>query len=305
MRYVLRPIRGHGRRASAVRGEPSPPSGADRCSEAIQPAHLQRGEERRRRAASAARARRRCPGLPRAMRCAARGVTKAFGDEPILRGVDLEIPEGTFAVLVGPSGCGKSTLLRLVAGLEQADAGTIELAGRDVTDAAAARSRRGDGLPELRALPAPLRARQPRLRAEAPRRPRRAEIARADRGGERDARARHAPRSPAEAALGRAAPARRDGPRHRAPRRRSSSSTSRSRTSTPRCAREVRVEIRRLHDRLGATTLYVTHDQVEAMTLADTLWVLERRPRRAEGRAARGLRAPGERSSRRSSARRR
>src|ERR1700750_1026763 len=37
---------------------------------------------------------------------------------------------------------------------------------------------------------------------------------------------------------------------------------------------EVRVEIRRLHDRLGATTLYVTHDQVEAMTLADTLWVL-------------------------------
>src|ERR1700677_3050972 len=70
---------------------------------------------------------------PRAIRCAARGVTKAFGGNPILRGVDLDIPEGTFAVLVGPSGCGKSTLLRLVAGLEEADRGTIELAGRDVT----------------------------------------------------------------------------------------------------------------------------------------------------------------------------
>ena len=61
----------------------------------------------------------------RAVRCAARGVTKAFGANPILRGVDLEIPEGTFAVLVGPSGSGKNTLLRLVAGLEEADAGTI------------------------------------------------------------------------------------------------------------------------------------------------------------------------------------
>jgi multiple sugar transport system ATP-binding protein len=50
-----------------------------------------------------------------------------------LRGVDLDIEEGKFAVLVGPSGCGKSTLLRLVAGLEQADEGQIFLAGRDVT----------------------------------------------------------------------------------------------------------------------------------------------------------------------------
>ena len=67
------------------------------------------------------------------LRCAARGIKKAFGTTPILKGVDLEIPEGSFVVLVGPSGCGKSTLLRLVAGLEQADEGTIEIAGRDVT----------------------------------------------------------------------------------------------------------------------------------------------------------------------------
>src|SRR5579872_5034620 len=70
---------------------------------------------------------------PRPIRCAVRGVTKAFGQTSVLRGVDVEIPEGAFAVLVGPSGCGKSTLLRMVAGLETADTGTIELAGKDVT----------------------------------------------------------------------------------------------------------------------------------------------------------------------------
>jgi ABC-type sugar transport system ATPase subunit len=70
---------------------------------------------------------------PRPVRCALRGIHKAFGQNPILRGVDVEIPEGAFAVLVGPSGCGKSTLLRLVAGLETADAGTVEIAGKDVT----------------------------------------------------------------------------------------------------------------------------------------------------------------------------
>src|SRR5687768_14890658 len=78
------------------------------------------------------------PALPKdapkaaPLRCEARGVKKAFGTTQILKGVDLEIPEGSFAVLVGPSGCGKSTLLRLVAGLEMADEGTIALAGKDV-----------------------------------------------------------------------------------------------------------------------------------------------------------------------------
>src|SRR5262245_57987543 len=66
--------------------------------------------------------------------CIARGIEKGFGGTPILRGVDLVVAEGSFAVLVGPSGCGKSTLLRLVAGLEQADRGTIHIAGRDVTE---------------------------------------------------------------------------------------------------------------------------------------------------------------------------
>ncbi|HEX4620331.1 MAG TPA: ATP-binding cassette domain-containing protein, partial [Myxococcaceae bacterium] len=64
------------------------------------------------------------------------GVEKAFGDNPIVRGVSLEVRSGEFLVLVGPSGCGKTTLLRLIAGLEQADAGDISIAGRRVNDVA-------------------------------------------------------------------------------------------------------------------------------------------------------------------------
>ena len=52
-----------------------------------------------------------------------RGLTKSFGRTPVIRGVDLSIGAGEFVVFVGPSGCGKSTLLRLVAGLEDPDAG--------------------------------------------------------------------------------------------------------------------------------------------------------------------------------------
>ena len=210
---------------------------------------------------------------PARVLCAARGITKAFGQNPILRGVDLEIAEGAFAVLVGPSGCGKSTLLRLVAGLEQPDAGTISLAGRDVTAPAAARPRRGDGLPELRALPAPDRPREPRLRAEARGRPSRRRSSRAS--------ARPARCSALDALLERLPKQLSGGQRQRVAmgraivRRPSIFLFDEPLSNLDAALRaEVRVEIRRLHDRLGATTLYVTHDQVEAMTLADTLWVM-------------------------------
>src|SRR5918993_804430 len=62
------------------------------------------------------------------------GVYKCYGATPAVRGVDLAVPAGEFAVLVGPSGCGKSTLLRTIAGLEEADRGRIEIGGRDVTE---------------------------------------------------------------------------------------------------------------------------------------------------------------------------
>ncbi len=61
-----------------------------------------------------------------------RGVTKAFDRVEVLRGVDLDVADGAFAVLLGPSGCGKSTLLRLIAGLEEPTGGAVRIDGRSV-----------------------------------------------------------------------------------------------------------------------------------------------------------------------------
>jgi multiple sugar transport system ATP-binding protein len=61
-------------------------------------------------------------------------VRKSFGDVHVIPGVDLTIEDGEFVVFVGPSGCGKSTLLRLIAGLEDTSSGTIEIDGKDATN---------------------------------------------------------------------------------------------------------------------------------------------------------------------------
>ncbi|PWC44331.1 hypothetical protein TSO221_17940 [Azospirillum sp. TSO22-1] len=61
------------------------------------------------------------------------GLTKGFGDHPVLRGIDLELAPGEFVAVVGRSGCGKSTLLRLLAGLDTSDGGTLRLDDGDVT----------------------------------------------------------------------------------------------------------------------------------------------------------------------------
>ncbi|SMF65688.1 sorbitol ABC transporter ATP-binding protein /mannitol ABC transporter ATP-binding protein [Tistlia consotensis] len=68
-------------------------------------------------------------------------VTKAFGTMAVIPGVDLEIADGEFVVFVGPSGCGKSTLLRLIAGLEDVTSGAIRIDGSDATRVAPARRR--------------------------------------------------------------------------------------------------------------------------------------------------------------------
>lgn len=72
-------------------------------------------------------ARRGQKGAPRGLALTIRGLSKSFGDNQVLRGIDLHIPAGQFVAIVGQSGCGKSTLLRLIAGLETATAGTIDL----------------------------------------------------------------------------------------------------------------------------------------------------------------------------------
>jgi sn-glycerol 3-phosphate transport system ATP-binding protein/multiple sugar transport system ATP-binding protein len=209
---------------------------------------------------------------PPALRCAARGVKKSFGDTSILKGVDLEIPEGSFAVLVGPSGCGKSTLLRLVAGLEEADEGTISLAGRDVTRLPP-RDRDIAMVFQSYALYPHLTVRDNLKFGLELRKTDRAEIAK--RVGEASAMLGLGPlldRLPKQLSGGQ----RQRVAMGRAIVRRPTIFLFDEPLSNLDAAlrAEVRVEIRRLHDRLEATTLYVTHDQVEAMTLADTLWVL-------------------------------
>jgi sn-glycerol 3-phosphate transport system ATP-binding protein/multiple sugar transport system ATP-binding protein len=211
---------------------------------------------------------------PRAVRCEARGVKKAFGQTAILKGVDVAIEEGSFAVLVGSSGCGKSTLLRLVAGLETPDEGTIHLAGRDVT-ALEPRERDVAMVFQSYALYPHLTVRENLAFGLELRKTPASEIA--SRIGEAssmlglDALLDRLPKQLSggqrqRVAMGRAIV-----------RRPNIFLFDEPLSNLDAALRaEVRVDIRRLHDRLGATTLYVTHDQVEAMTLADVLWVMNK-----------------------------
>ena len=95
------------------------------------------------------------------------GVTKTYPDgTTAVNGLDLEITDGEFMVLVGPSGCGKTTALRMVAGLEDISRGVLKIGERIVNHVPLARPRHRHGLPELRALSAPDGVRQHRVRAE-------------------------------------------------------------------------------------------------------------------------------------------
>src|SRR5205085_6414942 len=78
-----------------------------------------------------------CPGALRTHPMASvtvKSVRKSFGETAVLHGVDIDIADGSFNVLVGPSGCGKSTLLRMIAGLEEITAGEIRIGDRRVND---------------------------------------------------------------------------------------------------------------------------------------------------------------------------
>src|SRR5262245_9741883 len=199
---------------------------------------------------------------------------KRFGSTEVLRGVDIEIPQGSFAVLVGPSGCGKSTLLRLLAGLEEADSGSIRFGEKDVTKLEP-RDRDIAMVFQSYALYPHLTFRENlafglRLRkappAEIDRRVQEASemlglsalldrLPRALSGGQRQ-----------RVAMGRAIV-----------RRPSLFLFDEPLSNLDAALRsQVRVDIRKLHDRLNATSIYVTHDQVEAMTLADVLFVINR-----------------------------
>ena len=201
-----------------------------------------------------------------------RDIVKVYGDFVAIKGIDLDIEDGTFVVFVGPSGCGKSTMLRMIAGLETISYGELKIGGRLVNDLPS-RERgiamvfqsyalyphmsvndnlgfglkiSGVGKPEIerrRGEAAKLLGLEPYLE----RRP--SQLS----GGQRQ-----------RVAIGRAMVREPEVFLFDEP---LSNLDAKLRNQT-------RVEIKRLQRQLGATVIFVTHDQVEAMTLADKIVVL-------------------------------
>ncbi len=203
------------------------------------------------------------------------GVTKAFGDTVAVDGLDIDIRDGEFMVLLGPTGAGKTTTLRLVAGLERPDRGRISIAGADVTaDPPAARDvamvfQQFSLYPHYSVfdnLAFPLRS--PLRRVSEDRIKARvheiATLLRID--SKLDNRAtRLSGGEMQRVAIGRALVRR---PRIYLMDEPLSSLDAKLRE-------DLRIELKRIQRELGATILYVTHDQIEAMTMADRIGVIE------------------------------
>jgi len=201
-----------------------------------------------------------------------KAVTKSFGTVDVIKGVDLTVQEGEFCVFVGPSGCGKSTLLRIIAGLEDATAGEVAIDGRRVNEVPPAK-REIAMVFQSYALYPHLTVRENMGLALKQAGVSRAEItASVDRAADMLALGPLLDRRPAElsggqrqrVAIGRAIV--------RRPKLFLFDEPLSNLDAALRVA--TRIEIARLHRQLGATMIYVTHDQVEAMTLADRIVVL-------------------------------
>ena len=201
-----------------------------------------------------------------------KAVTKSFGTVDVIKGVDLTVQEGEFCVFVGPSGCGKSTLLRIIAGLEDATAGEVAIDGRRVNEVPPAK-REIAMVFQSYALYPHLTVRDNMGLALKQAGVSRAEItASVDRAADMLALGPLLDRRPAElsggqrqrVAIGRAIV--------RRPKLFLFDEPLSNLDAALRVA--TRIEIARLHRQLGATMIYVTHDQVEAMTLADRIVVL-------------------------------
>ena len=203
-----------------------------------------------------------------------RGIHKSFGENAIVRGVDLQIDSGEFMVLVGPSGCGKTTLLRLIAGLEQADRGEVLIGDRDVTDRAP-RERDVGMVFQSYALYPHMTVRENLAFGLTLRKTPRAEI---------DARVGEAAQMLGLAPLlGRRPKELSGGQRQRVAmgraivRRPAVFLFDEPLSNLDAALRvQMRGELSRLHRQLRSTMIYVTHDQVEAMTLATRLAVFDK-----------------------------
>jgi multiple sugar transport system ATP-binding protein len=200
------------------------------------------------------------------------GIEKFFGDHRAIKGIDLTINQGEFVVFVGPSGCGKSTLLRLIAGLEHIDGGELRLDGKDITHQPSSKRDLAMVFQSYALYPhmsvyenMSFALKLAKVDAKV-----------IDEKVQNAARilnlTQYLQRTPKDLSGG----------------QRQRVAIGRAIVRSPKVflfdeplsnldaalRGQTRVEIANLHRDLGATTIYVTHDQVEAMTLADRVVVL-------------------------------
>jgi multiple sugar transport system ATP-binding protein len=201
-----------------------------------------------------------------------RGVTKAFGATPVLHGVSIEVADGAFTVLVGPSGCGKSTLLRMVAGLEEIDGGEVAIGGR-VVNRVAPKQRDIAMVFQNYALYPHMTVRDNMAFS--------LRLARAPQAAMDERVGRAAAILDLDGLLGRY-------PRQLSGGQRQRVAMGRAIVRDPqvflfdeplsnldaKLRVQTRAELKDLHQRLRTTTIYVTHDQIEAMTMADAIVVM-------------------------------
>jgi lactose/L-arabinose transport system ATP-binding protein len=202
-----------------------------------------------------------------------KGVVKEYGSIRILHGIDLDIKQNEFVVFVGPSGCGKSTLLRSIAGLEDITGGQIHIGGKDVTDLEPVD--RGISMVFQSYALYPHMTVEENMSfglkvAKVPDAEIKSRVAEAAKSLQLE---KYLSRKPSQLSGG----------------QRQRVAIGRSIVRKPEVFLfdeplsnldaelrvHMRIEIARLHKRLGATMIYVTHDQVEAMTLADKIVVLQ------------------------------
>jgi len=201
-----------------------------------------------------------------------RNVEKFFGNHRAIKGVDLTIEKAEFIVFVGPSGCGKSTLLRLIAGLEPIDGGSLHLDGREITDLPSSKRDLAMVFQSYALYPHMSVADNMSFALR---------LAKADPKVIEDKVQR-------AAEILNLVPYLKRTPRELSGGQRQRVAIGRAIVRSPKVflfdeplsnldaalRGQTRVEIAKLHRGLGATTIYVTHDQVEAMTLADRVVVL-------------------------------
>ena len=202
-----------------------------------------------------------------------RQLRKSFGSVEVIRGVDIDIPDGEFVVLVGPSGCGKSTLLRMIAGLEDVTGGTIQIGERVVNNLPPAERDIAMVFQNYALYPHKTVAANLAFSLKVRKTDRAIVRERVEQAAETLGLTPYLHRYPRQLSGG----------------QRQRVAMGRAIVRNPqvflfdeplsnldaKLRIQMRTEIKELYQRLGTTTVFVTHDQIEAMTMADKIVVME------------------------------